>query len=273
MAAPAALIAAIPSIIAGGSALAGAAGNWITGRRNAKRAQEMSKYNTDQTILANKELAQYAYAEDQRMWQQQNQFNHPAQQMARLKEAGLNPHLVYGTGTVTGNTQGGTPEYNAPKVDYNYQPFQSPNPELGQFTNTMLQAAQVDNVRANTKLAESKTISEGINAGILSHEEARRQTAAMQEAGMAHSKIETAAYQMEIKKNEALASKELPQKASIERQRNDLQRQLEAMRYQFEKEGLTPNDKLWLRILTKTLPSFGLDPIKILGKQLYNLIK
>lgn len=37
-------------------------------------------------------------------WNLANDYNHPLQQMARLKEAGLNPLLVYGSGSVTGNT-------------------------------------------------------------------------------------------------------------------------------------------------------------------------
>lgn len=39
-------------------------------------------------------------------WNMMNDYNHPAQQMQRLKEAGLNPLLVYGSGSVTGNTTG-----------------------------------------------------------------------------------------------------------------------------------------------------------------------
>lgn len=37
-------------------------------------------------------------------WQLMNDYNHPIQQMERLKAAGLNPLLVYGSGSVTGNT-------------------------------------------------------------------------------------------------------------------------------------------------------------------------
>lgn len=39
-----------------------------------------------------------------RAWNLANDYNHPVEQMARLKEAGLNPLLVYGSGSVTGNT-------------------------------------------------------------------------------------------------------------------------------------------------------------------------
>lgn len=49
---------------------------------------------------------QYKYA--RKMFDYQAAYNHPKAQMARLKEAGLNPHLVYGEGTAgaTGQTTG-----------------------------------------------------------------------------------------------------------------------------------------------------------------------
>lgn len=37
-------------------------------------------------------------------WNLMNDYNHPIQQMERLKAAGLNPLLVYGSGSVAGNT-------------------------------------------------------------------------------------------------------------------------------------------------------------------------
>ena len=37
-------------------------------------------------------------------WTLANDYNHPIQQMERLKAAGLNPNLVYGSGSVAGNT-------------------------------------------------------------------------------------------------------------------------------------------------------------------------
>lgn len=37
-------------------------------------------------------------------WNLANDYNHPIQQMERLRAAGLNPLLVYGSGSATGNT-------------------------------------------------------------------------------------------------------------------------------------------------------------------------
>lgn len=39
-------------------------------------------------------------------WNLANDYNHPINQMERLKAAGLNPNLVYGSGSVAGNTSG-----------------------------------------------------------------------------------------------------------------------------------------------------------------------
>lgn len=61
----------------------------------AKRAQRRQN-------KANAQLAEYQNALNMQSWQEQQDYNTPANQMARLKAAGLNPNLMYGQGT-TGN--------------------------------------------------------------------------------------------------------------------------------------------------------------------------
>ena len=56
----------------------------------------------------NRELAKYQNEQNIRLWQMQNEYNTPAQQMERFKAAGLNPNLIYGKGTA-GNAQAITP--------------------------------------------------------------------------------------------------------------------------------------------------------------------
>lgn len=90
--------------VAGGivDTVLGGAFSSLSGRRNRKFAREM--YWTErQNSLAD--------------WNMQNEYNSPAAQMARLKEAGLNPNLVYGNGgsqvqaaTVRGGQGGGAQE-------------------------------------------------------------------------------------------------------------------------------------------------------------------
>lgn len=69
-----------------------------------------SKSNAD----AMREANQMNY----RMYKEDREYNTPVNQMARLKAAGLNPHLVYGNGSVVGNTSGGAPQMQAPTQDY-----------------------------------------------------------------------------------------------------------------------------------------------------------
>lgn len=49
-------------------------------------------------------------------WQMQNKYNHPSAQMKRLRESGLNPHLIYGSSptSATGNAGAIAPSKAAP---------------------------------------------------------------------------------------------------------------------------------------------------------------
>ena len=75
--------------------------------RNVGSAVLASKLQTQQ----NKKLAQYSFNKNVEMWNMQNAYNAPKQQMSRLQEAGLNPNLIYGKGT-PGNAQT-MPQYQA----------------------------------------------------------------------------------------------------------------------------------------------------------------
>lgn len=57
------------------------------------------------TIGAQKRAATTAFKRQKELFDYQNAYNTPANQMKRLKEAGLNPALMYGQGT-TGNATG-----------------------------------------------------------------------------------------------------------------------------------------------------------------------
>lgn len=55
-----------------------------------------------------------------KMWQMENEYNKPVNQMARLEEAGLNPNLVYGNGaTSLGGSMGSVSQPTASGLDIN----------------------------------------------------------------------------------------------------------------------------------------------------------
>lgn len=111
------------------------------------------KYNVDKTIQANKQLAEYQYSKDLEMWNKANEYNSPAAQMARYTSAGLNPNLIYGTGTASaGNTATTLPKYQAPTVQYDYKPPVDIAKRIGEFQNFQLRQAQIDNLKEQNRI-------------------------------------------------------------------------------------------------------------------------
>lgn len=142
--------------IAGGASLLGGLVSSGSSRKSQKRSLE-----------ANKELQEREWQNNLEQWQRENEYNSPAAQMQRLSEAGLNPNLVYGNGSVSGNTTTAGPRYDAPTANLSYDTsgiqkgfsnsihaFQDYQVRGAQFNNLQAQAdlieAQADNTRAQT---------------------------------------------------------------------------------------------------------------------------
>lgn len=89
------------------------------------------------------------------LWNMANQYNHPAQQVQRMQEAGLNPALMYGNMASTGNAT--TP--NSPNSNMGSQiPTTSTAQNIGTYHTTKLQAAQRNNLQALTNHEKIKSL-------------------------------------------------------------------------------------------------------------------
>lgn len=137
------------AILAGGASVLGSLFNIGRGKREERR---------------NKRLMQYEQGLNKQMFDYQNAYNTPANQMKRLKEAGLNPALMYGQGT-TGNASG------APQTKYT--PYSQGEVDttsimqgIVQGTQSILQKQQVDNLKAQEKETESRTLLNSIEAAV-----------------------------------------------------------------------------------------------------------
>ena len=99
----------------------------------------------------NLRLAKEARDHDVKMWQMQNEYNTPAMQMQRLKEAGLNAHLIYGQGT-PGNA---TSPQKAPVPEVTNEltslAHMSLAPVLSMYQDWRVKEAQIENLKANAK--------------------------------------------------------------------------------------------------------------------------
>jgi len=151
-------------IVAGVGSLLGGLGS---SAMNDKAVQDTNKTNM--------EIAKYqaqwqqqenekAYQRSLKMWNLQNEYNSPTQQMARIRAAGLNPNLVYGNG-VTGNSAGSTPQYEPAKFNApTMQAYRGWNLGISDATSQYLAyrtvKAQVDNMEAQNSLIRQQTATE-----------------------------------------------------------------------------------------------------------------
>lgn len=131
----------IPAIVGAGAGLLSQGINAVT-----QHAQNQQNW----------EYAKEAYsrerADNLSDWNRNNAYNHPAEQMARLKAAGLNPNMVYGNGGATTIAQ---PVKGASQTSPQGQPVQF---DLGgivqNFIAAMQMQQQTDNLREINKNLE-----------------------------------------------------------------------------------------------------------------------
>ena len=98
----------------GGAAIS-AIGNWFGNRSNRKASVEA--FERESKFAREERLAQQQWIEQ--MYERNNSYNSPAAQMQRMKEAGLNPDLMYSRGDVGNAT---APEAPAIKLRPNLAP-------------------------------------------------------------------------------------------------------------------------------------------------------
>lgn len=107
---------------------------------------------------ANMKLAQYAFDRNVEMWNMQNAYNAPEAQMERLKAAGLNPNLVYGSGAVANNS-GPTPQFEPAKV----APITDGRFAADAARSAAFTGLQLDNQRQQNELLKTQALAQRQN--------------------------------------------------------------------------------------------------------------
>lgn len=182
--------------IAGGVAALGSALGFKsqkdTNKANMQLAAQQNQYNialakqqnSYQQQLQSNEFAhntqqsELAYQRQLEQWNMENEYNSPAQQLARYQAAGLNPNLIYGTGTASaGNTSTSSPSYspakynaptaqrataeratlNAPPVKFDPYQAISIQQQLG------IQKAQQDAIQAQADYTRQQTVNSALD--------------------------------------------------------------------------------------------------------------
>lgn len=266
-----------PAIIAAGI---GVAGTLIGNRANNQAAQNANMLSYQQQMSMNAQ--QNKFNVDQ--WTRNNDYNSPEAQRQRLRQAGLNPNLVYGSGN--GGNQPASPvsaaNASAPNVRANR--YDVPTNPILNYLNAQSQEAQTSNLRAqNTRLLEetellraqkmnvdAKTASTLLDTDIKSPmkqysaqvaESLYAKLVSEVDVNNARAKF-TGTQQTNVAWDNTFKEKTIYDRIRGIKSGADLREsQLEIQRenYRLMKLGITPNSPTWLRIMTSR---FGSDAIK-----------
>jgi hypothetical protein len=183
-------------------------------------------------------------------WNRQNEYNTPAAQKQRLKDAGLNPALMYGNAAAGGSAasiqQAQTPKYSPARADYSYIPAEVPN-MLGMYYDMKLKAAQVDNVKEQANYAKEKGLTEALLRG-------GRLTGQTHDNAVKYSqaKYAQAFAELGLKKDRAslanMAQDLLNKKAKLPYEKAQAGLKEIELKWLRDK-GIRPQDALWMRLL------------------------
>lgn len=199
------------------------------------------------------------------MWHMQNAYNHPTEQMKRLRDAGLNPNLVYGgfSGGVAGNASAqakpGAERYERIDVDalkYMGQYWQNQSAKVS-IDN---QRKQGDNIIADTALKGVTTANKMLEGRVKKvdaelAEELKSTSADAARQALELQKAQTIGAQLENDfKDETLRARiqgAIDQAAIIGKtlQRQDAINAVQKMAGELARWGLSPNDPWYIRIM------------------------
>lgn len=225
-------------------------------------------------------------------WEMQNAYNSPAAQMQRLKDAGLNPHLVYGNGADATSSapprSSDTGTWNPKAYETNFNAQQS----LQNYYDAQIKQATTDNLKVQKTVLENeaalksiqavamltgseKTQEETTNIRLLRETtiEAARKNIEKMSADIESTKANTFYTLQENMRKEQLQPKTIEKvgeeiknmiehrKLSQQQRDEILQRinnmvkdgQLKDWEIKLSKEGIKPGDPLWQRKLSEWL--------------------
>lgn len=138
----------IAAIVGAGASAAGAGVNAYSTQNMNRRSMEFSKQMYDRQ-----------FNDNLRLWHQQNAYNSPSAQMERLREAGLNPAMLYG-GSGSAGQAGSISSPDVKQPEFRTPEWGNIALGAGSLINQMydldIKQAQVDNMRADNTVKLSQ---------------------------------------------------------------------------------------------------------------------
>lgn len=122
-------------------------------QNQAQQAYNLSEEQADISRRFSRAMLDRQNAFTERFWNLTNEYNTPSKQRQRLQEAGYNPNLF-----VSGNTgnASGISSTSAPGAQTSDPSLLTRGAQWSNLGQSVVQAAQVENIKADTKLKESQ---------------------------------------------------------------------------------------------------------------------
>lgn len=201
--------------------------------------------------------------QQQEQWNATNEYNTPLAQRQRLMEAGLNPNLIYGSGTVANTAQ----NQNLPDT----APISIPDggQMIGQYSSIVNQSLQNKNLQAQNGVLQAEQAAKAAQTAATlqrtsndkwTQERSRSLFRYAEEAAGLNIRLSTAKLaEQEIRNSQLperhkVAMKEAYNRIALARSTmstQELDRALKREELQLRKQGINPNDPTWLRVVGK----------------------
>lgn len=196
-----------------------------------------------------KDENELAYKRQLELMNYQNDYNTPQAQMQRLAEAGLNPNLMYGQGT-TGNTAVSSPEYHPTQSDLSYNALETAARGIALYHNIQLQKEQVDNVKAQTDLANNRAAHEAVMTA-LGQERYKVESELLQyQLGLAKERARKEQIFNDLREPKVKYAENEAKLDYMSKKLGISPKMLEAA---LADEGLTTRDNMWIRLVYNIL--------------------
>lgn len=156
------LISGIGSALTGnplgvlGSALGFGSDIYNNAKQNSqyKKQMQLQIQENQKNRDFNRQMAEMSNKWSLDQWNRENQYNLPANQIARLKQAGLNPDLAYSGGV--GSVSSSSPNVTSASASGGFSPMSPPASSLEQFNSARLASAQAEDLEASAILKRSQ---------------------------------------------------------------------------------------------------------------------
>lgn len=142
----------------------------LANEANKELAQQQNEYNLalqDKEFQYNTAASETEYLRNLEQWNMQNEYNSPAAQIERYKAAGLNPNLIYGSGSASAGNVNSSPQFTAARYKAPHAERATVNPaSLGnidpyqaiQFGQSLaIQKAQENQINAQADFTKQET--------------------------------------------------------------------------------------------------------------------